>query len=318
MRFLSYDSVLARGEIAARASLLYARLEGTMYRPDTIFTVETAGWPGDWEGRTILALTMLAQSTGKEPAYLDEIVEQLDAHCNEKGYMRQILPDGDVDEQQLSGHGWLLRGLCEYFLFRQNDPSRSELVLRRIQEIVQNLFLNASGRYVEYPILPEERVDDGKESGHIGRKVGHWYISSDTGCAYIPLDGLSQAYVLLREYSSDIELAEKLKVLLDEMVMYFYTIPFLEIKVQTHATLTACRGLLRLYEYDRDPKKLAFVEKIFKLYTEEGMTANYANYNWFGRPEWTEPCAVIDSFMLAAQLYKHTYKQMYACQLCQL
>lgn len=312
MRFLSYDSVLARGEIAARASLLYARLEGTMYRPDTIFTVETAGWPGDWEGRTILALTMLAQSTGKEPAYLDEIVEQLDAHCNEKGYMRQILQDGDVDEQQLSGHGWLLRGLCEYFLYRREDPVRSEQMLHRIRAIVQNLFLNAAGRYAEYPILPEERVEGGKESGHIGRKVGHWYISSDTGCAYIPLDGLSQAYVLLREYAIEEELIEQLKALLDEMVMHFYAIPFLEIKVQTHATLTACRGLLRLYEYDRDPKKLAFVQKIFKLYTDEGMTANYANYNWFGRPEWTEPCAVIDSFMLAAQLYRHTHKQMYA------
>ena len=312
MRFLSYDSVLARGEIAARASLLYARLEGTMYRPDTIFTVETAGWPGDWEGRTILALTMLAQSTGKEPAYLDEIVERLGDYCNEKGYMRQILSDGDVDEQQLSGHSWLLRGLCAYFLFRRNDPVRSETVLGRIREIVQNLFLNAAGRYAEYPILPEERVEDGKESGHIGRKIGHWYISSDTGCAYIPLDGLSHAYVLLKEYAADRELTEKLKALLDEMVMHFYTIPFLDIKVQTHATLTACRGLLRLYEYDRDPKKLAFVQKIFKLYVDEGMTANYANYNWFGRPEWTEPCAIIDSFMLAAQLYLHTHKPLYA------
>ncbi|MBQ8401539.1 MAG: glycoside hydrolase family 127 protein, partial [Clostridia bacterium] len=86
----------------------------------------------------------------------------------------------------------------------------------------------------------------------------------------------------------------------------------LEIRVQTHATLTACRGILRLYEKDRDPEKLAFVQKIFRLYTEEGMTANYANYNWFGRPEWTEPCAIIDSFMIACQLYACTDKQKYA------
>lgn len=312
MRFLPFDSVLARGDIAARAALLYARLEGTMYRPETIFTVETAGWPGDWEGRTILALTMLAQTTGKEPAYLDEIVERLGEHCNEKGYMRQILPEGDVDEQQLSGHGWLLRGLCEYYLYRQEDAERSRIVLKRITEIVENLFLPTAGRYAEYPVLPEERVQGGEESGHIGKKVGHWYISSDTGCAYIPLDGLSQAYVLLDTYSMDRELVHRLKALLDEMVAQFYQIPFLEICVQTHATLTACRGILRLYEKDGDPEKLAFVEKIFKLYREEGMTANYANYNWFGRPEWTEPCAIIDSFMVAVQLYVHTGKQEYA------
>lgn len=307
MRYLSFDNVCARGEIGARAGLLYSRLETPMYRPEMIFTVETAGWPGDWEGRTILALTMLAQTTGKEPAYLDAIVEQLENHCNEKGYMRQILENGDVDEQQLSGHSWLLRGLCEYYLYRHN-----ETVLHRIEAITRNLFLNASGRYNEYPVRPEDRVEDGRESGHIGKKVGHWYLSSDTGCAYIPLDGISQAYILLDRYSADRSLVAQLKVLLEEMVVNFYAIPFLEINVQTHATLTGCRGILRLYEHDGDPEKLNFVKRIFKLYCDEGMTANYANYNWFGKPEWTEPCAVIDSFMLAAQLYAHTEKMQYA------
>ena len=312
MRFLPFDSVCARGEIGARAGLLFARLEDSMYRPDTIFTIESGGWPGDWEGRTILALTMLAQTTGKEPAYLDEIVERIGENCNEKGYMRQILPDGDVDEQQLSGHSWLLRGLCEYYLYRKQDAAISEPVLKRIEAIVENLFLNTAGRYNEYPIRPEDRVEEGKESGHIGKKVGHWYLSSDTGCAYIPLDGVSQAYILLDQYSSRRDLVAQLQALLEEMVANFYTIPFLEICVQTHATLTGCRGILRLYEHDRDPVKLEFVRKIFKLYCAEGMTANYANYNWFGKPEWTEPCAVIDSFMLAAQLYAHTGKMQYA------
>jgi len=312
MRFLSFGSFSARGEINARAGLLYSRLESPMYRPEMIFSVETAGWPGDWEGRTILALTLLAQTTGKEPAYLDEIVEQLEHHCNEKGYMRQILENGDVDEQQLSGHSWLLRGLCEYYLYRKNDPSVSVPVLKRIETIIENLFLPAAGRYREYPIRPEDRVEEGKESGHIGKKVGHWYLSSDTGCAYIPLDGVSHAYVLLDQYSGNRQLVSRLKELLDEMTANFYTIPFLEICVQTHATLTGCRGILRLYEHDRDPDKLAFVRKIFKLYCEEGMTANYANYNWFGKPDWTEPCAVIDSFMLAVQLYAHTGEMQYA------
>ena len=312
MHFLPFESVCARGEIGARAGLLYARLESPMYRPEMIFTVETAGWPGDWEGRTILALTMLAQTTGKEPAYLDEIVEKLGEHCNDSGYMRHILENGDVDEQQLSGHSWLLRGLCEYYLFRRDDPVRCEPVLQRIEKIAENLFLKAAGRYDEYPIRPEDRVEGGRESGHIGKKVGHWYLSSDTGCAYIPLDGVSHAYVLLDQYSDNRALVSGLKSLLEEMVRNFYEVPFLEICVQTHATLTACRGLMRLYTHDGDAEKLEFVRRIFKLYCDEGMTANYANYNWFGRPEWTEPCAVIDSFMLAAQLYECTGKMQYA------
>ncbi len=311
MHCISWENVRARGEVAARAGLLFARLEGPMYRTEDIFTVESGGWPGDWEGRTILALTMLARTTGKEPAYLDEIVEKVHENCNAKGYMRQLLPDGDVDEQQLSGHSWLLRGLCEYYLFRRESGIDVAPVLNRIEAIVENLFLQAAGRYDEYPVKPEERVAGGAESGHIGGKLGHWYISSDTGCAYIPLDGVSQAYVVLDAYSGNRTLVDRTKALLDEMVAHFYRIPFLPICVQTHATLTACRGILRLYEKDGDPAKLDFVRDIFKLYQKEGMTASFANYNWFGRPEWTEPCAIIDSFMLAAQLYIHTGKLGY-------
>jgi DUF1680 family protein len=36
------------------------------------------------------------------------------------------------------------------------------------------------------------------------------------------------------------------------------------------------------------------------------MTENYANYNWFGRPTATEPCAIIDSFIVAMHLWQHT------------
>lgn len=307
MHFIPYTNVKAEEDIQVRAELLFDRLEGPMYQPAQIFTIESGGWPGDWEGRTILALSLLTQITKREPVYLDEIVERLEDNVNEKGYLRQVLTDGDVDEQQLSGHSWLLRGLCEYYLLHH-----TKTVLHRIEAIVRNLFIPVTGRYAEYPILPEDRVQDGKESGHIGKKVGHWYLSSDTGCAYIPLDGLSQAYILLKQESDDHALVEKLKTLLSEMVENFYAIPFLEISVQTHATLTGCRGILRLYEEDGDTEKLSFVEKIFDLYQKEGMTANYANYNWFGRPEWTEPCAVIDSFMVAAQLYQYTAKPEYA------
>ena len=67
-----------------------------MYRSADIYSVESGGWPGDWEGRTILALTLLHQITGKEPAYLAEILEELPHHLNEKGYLRQIYAHGEL------------------------------------------------------------------------------------------------------------------------------------------------------------------------------------------------------------------------------
>lgn len=42
------------------------------------------------------------------------------------------------------------------------------------------------------------------------------------------------------------------------------------------------------------------------------MTANYANYNWFGRPYWTEPCAIVDSYMASMALFRLTQQSEYA------
>ena len=42
------------------------------------------------------------------------------------------------------------------------------------------------------------------------------------------------------------------------------------------------------------------------------MTENHENYNWFDRFDtWTEPCAIIDSYLLAVQLWEHTMKPEY-------
>src|SRR5258708_10018723 len=66
-------------------------------------------------------------------------------------------------------------------------------------------------------------------------------------------------------------------------------------------------ALLRMHSLTGDPRLLQSVESRYQLYRSVAMTENYANYNWFGRPEtWTEPCAVIDSFMVATQLWQHT------------
>lgn len=41
------------------------------------------------------------------------------------------------------------------------------------------------------------------------------------------------------------------------------------------------------------------------------MTENYENFNWFQRPEWTETCAVVDSYQLTLDLWKHTSETKY-------
>lgn len=42
------------------------------------------------------------------------------------------------------------------------------------------------------------------------------------------------------------------------------------------------------------------------------MTYTYQKFNWFGKGDtWTEPCAIVDSIMLAVMLYEATKKEEY-------
>ena len=89
-------------------------------------------------------------------------------------------------------------------------------------------------------------------------------------------------------------------------------IDILKIQAQTHATLTACRGMIRYADITGDYSYVEWAEKVFNLYKKHGMTENHANYNWFERFDtWTEPCAIVDSYMLAVQLWQHTENPVY-------
>lgn len=300
MKALAFEQVVPKGDLAYRMVKNYARLEGKEYRPEQIFDIDKNGWPGDWEGRTILALTLLARSTGRTPAYLDAILEKLESEFNERGYLKDILPAGMANEQQLSGHNWLLRGLLELYLWRGDAKIR-----RWAQAIVENLYLPVKGLYAAYPLDPDCRSFDGAPAGFIaGKSVNGWYLSTDIGCAYMCLDALSQYYEIFRD--------ERVAELLDEMIRNFEQIDFLGASMQTHASLSATRGILRYYQATGRKELLDFAVRFFKLYVEKGMTENYANDNWFGRPAWTEPCAIVDSFLLASGLFQETGVYAYA------
>ncbi len=69
--------IVSRGLLGCRLTQSYSRLECNHYKPQVIWTADTHSWPGDWEGRTVLALVSLAKATGKEPSYLEEILDIL-------------------------------------------------------------------------------------------------------------------------------------------------------------------------------------------------------------------------------------------------
>ena len=306
-RAIPLGSIKAGGDLAHRTAQNFARLQEDMYRPPQVFRgTNWKSWPGDMEGRALLAISLLSRASSTMPDYFPAMVAAYPAQLNPQGYFGPLLDLHAINEQQLSGHGWFLRGLCEYYEWRR-DPA----TLAQIRAVIVNLALPLRGKYAVYPIDPALRAaaaapsNPGAVDGHLSGQHGDWAVSSDTGCAFIFLDGLAHAWLVLKAEGAPE--AAPLKALIDEAIARFLQIDLVAIKAQTHASLTAMRALLRVYAETGDAALLAAARDRYHLYRTTAMTEHYANTNWFGRPDsWTEPCAILDSFMVATQLFQFT------------
>ncbi len=288
--------------LGKRAMANFMRLERGRYLPDSIYVIPSpeyhqTDWPGDVPGRLVLGQTLLQEATGRPAEYLNAIVKDFPAHMNGKGYFGHDY-GSMINEQQLSGHGWTLRGLCEYYLMTKDSA-----VLKMITTMVDSLVLPTKGEHSLYPIDPASRKDAGGYMGTSQNSLGNWILSSDIGCDFIFMDGVIQAYAILG--------TPELKEISREMIDRFIQIDLVGIKAQTHSTLTALRGLVRYYSISGDTAVLNAAERRYRIYREQGMTENFENYNWFGRPLWTEPCAVVDAYILSVQLWQYTGKSVY-------
>lgn len=301
LKTAGFESVTIGGELSERINRNFDRMETELYQPEQVYWTEeeSGGWPADKEGRTILALVLDARASHRAPKYLDELITLLPEHLNAKGYLGSI-HEGQVDEQQLSGHGWLLRGLCEYYAWKQ-DPK----VLDMAKTIVDSLFLPIAPFVERYPLSDEERIaGTGEMSGSIQNTVNGWRLSSDIGCVFIGMEGLIHSYQYIPSAES--------KALIEQLIDLFRRMDLVGIKAQTHASLTAMRGMLRYASLTGDTTLVPEVESRWQLYKEYGMTENYENYNWFERYDtWTEPCAIIDSYLVAVQLWAATRNPAY-------
>ena len=286
-------------ELKIRVGLNYERLaKGDYYSFEKIFSPASYSWYGDKEGRALLAFADHWKISGRKIPCMDQMLAEMGNRVNADGYFGPIYQD-KIQEQQLSGHSWLLRGLCEHYELFQDD-----FCLNAIRDITENLYLNKRGEFVSYPV-DREGYNIGGVSGSDMGEIGKWILSSDIGCAFMSIDGLSHAYCVLRD--------ARIKELLDEMITVYLAIDKVKLKAQTHCTLTAARGMIRMYRETGDEVYLNGAKTIMDLYVNGvGMSLTYQNLNWWGRPDtWTEPCAIVDSLMLAGELYKLTQEENY-------
>jgi len=172
---------------------------------------------------------------------------------NRSGTMGYIgkAEDEIVIEQQLSGHSWLLRGLCEHY-----EQFGDAFSLHALKAVTENLFLPTRGIYSEYPV-DRENTDVGGVSGTELGMSGRWLLSTDVGCAFMSVDGLSHVYQVTKD--------PRVKELLDEMIGVYLSIDKLALRVQTHCTLTAARGMMRMYANTADERYLSGAKELYDL-----------------------------------------------------
>lgn len=311
---LPFGAVAPAGDLQRRCALNFSRLHDEPFRFDAMVKANTAAEaPGDWIGRELLALSVLGQTLRFEPLYLEEIMARLPSALNPRGYIGPVHAAGTADENQVGGHNGLLRGLCEYYLWKR-DPR----ALAVIRSVVANLMLPTRGLYAAYPDEKLAKLADGRPIGLTVKNEGAWVgLSTDIGTVFFTLDALTQVY--------SIDPTPGLRDLIETMIARYARLDVRRIGAQTHCTLSALRGIFRWWEEaDPRPELLTLVRERYRLYRGHAETEHYANYNWFGRPEWTEACGVVDSFLLAVQLwratgeadYLHTAHRVYFNALC--
>ncbi len=186
------------GEPETRRLKNRERLSDEMYRAPQIFA-EGGEWPGDWQGRALLALAchykMAPTQEERDSVYLqaNEILRQLPEYTNIGGYFGDIFDENNVNEQQLSGNSWFLRGLCMWY-----EITEDKELFARLERITQSLLLRLIPAYKRYPAGKRE---DGAVDGHLQKEtVNGWRLSSDVGCAFILLDGITDVYATTRMY----------------------------------------------------------------------------------------------------------------------
>ena len=289
--------ISVQGELFRRINLNKQRLSDKLYKYPQVFNYPS-DWPGDFEGRTILCLISLYKAFfgyQKEQQeimdQLNEIISHLDEYTNEDGYFGKKFDGKIADEQQISGNSWFLRGLIEYYKITSDKK-----IYNRIEKIFNNFVFKLFPFYQKYNNV----FHDGQVSGTLTENAKDlWLYSSDVGCAFIMLDALG-SYCVLTKKEEAIEFAKHL-------IERFNSINILKNRLQTHATLSFTRGVLKVFETTHEEYLLDLAKHYFNLYLTKGMTLDYSNFNWFEFPEsWTEPCCIIDSFIVSHKLFIYT------------
>ena len=310
MKYVDVKNITVRGELRARLIKNFSRLHDKIYRSGIAGLPPYCciGWPGDWEGRAMLALVLDSEALKTDAADLENLVDWIYSLMNDEGYRSEPgdkLNLCDINEQMHSAQNWLMRAFMEYY----RVTGRAEY-LETVKTILEKLYLPIKPHLKNYPRTAEDR-SYAHEFAVVGKTNGQfreWRLSSDTGCLFMCMDGLSQAWEMIEEEPLKSEIWD----LICEMLETFRNLDYVGGMLQTHATMTGMRGIMRIYKKTGDPTLLETLKKYFADYEKYGLSASFANrVNFKATNCHTEPCGIVDSYMLACQLWEETGDRHY-------
>ena len=279
MKYTDIRNVKTEGELRCRVIKNFSRLHDRIYRPGAAGVGECrcAGWPGDWEGRAMLALVLDEETLRTDSAFLKELIDWIYSLFNDEGYRSEDgdrLNLSDINEQMHSAQNWLMRAFMEYCRI-----TGEEKYLDTVKGIIRKLYLPILPHLKNYPCSAADRetASDRAVIGHTAGSFREWRLSSDTGCIFMCFDALGQAWEMITEEPLHTQIGQLISALLDG----FRRMDYVNAGLQTHATLTCMRGVMRIYGITGDRSLLDLAEKFFSDFVNYGMTVHYANINNF-------------------------------------
>ena len=123
--------------------LNFKRLNDAPYALENLFQSEDYDWPGDWEGRALLAFLCHYEINKQAVPHLFDFFEKIPEKINQYHYFGKPFDGIIADEQQLSGHNWYLRGLLKYYDIFSCDkaslvPAKKQHHIGNIQRITHS------------------------------------------------------------------------------------------------------------------------------------------------------------------------------------
>lgn len=203
-------------------------------------------FPGEREGRALLEYCRQHSLTKENGPGADEIIKALAESVRDHGYFGPELDMDAIDEGQLAGNGWFLRGLMAFYKLFQLQQA-----LELARRAVDRLFFPVTYAYSAYPM--ERNCET----------VGNWRLSPDVGCAFTAIEGMSCYYEVTRDKSLEMSLAY--------VIWQFMRLEKLGLNMESGAVLAAARGILKYGEISGDQEYLIYLREMWKRREESSM-----------------------------------------------